>query len=91
MKRPQTKAAIKEDIKHVFKESHRLEPEDIPYEIFAREAKNGMHEILSIPKDKTCKFSHRTDSSDDVCLSPIDAGRMRLLLHCQKHLTDQGL
>ena len=52
MKRPKIKAAIKEDIKHVLEQSHELEHEDISYEIFAREAKNGMHEILSMPKDE---------------------------------------
>ena len=48
MARPQIKADIKEDIKHVLEDSHRLEPEDIPRKIFATEAKNGTHGILSI-------------------------------------------
>ena len=64
MTRPQINASIKEDIKHVFEELCRLEPDDIPHKIFARESKNGTHEVLSIPNDELFKLSYRDESGD---------------------------
>ena len=91
MRRPQIKATIKEDIKNDLEELCGLKYEDIPHKIFAINSKNGTHEILSIPNDELCKLSHRVNSGDVVHLSPTCAGRIRFLLNCQKHLTDQGL
>ena len=50
MIRPQTKAAIKEDINHVLEELWGLEPEDAPGEIFRREAKLGTDYVLVLSK-----------------------------------------
>ena len=78
---PQIKASIKEGINHVLEESHGLEPEEIACKIFSIEAKNGMYEILSTPKDELCKFSYRDENGDTVNLSPTDTGTIRLLMH----------
>ena len=89
MIRPQIKAAIKWDINHDLEEFHWLETEEIPCKIFAREAKNGTHEIISMLKDQLHKISHRVESGDALYLSLIDVGRIIFLLHYQKHLLDQ--
>ena len=89
--RPHIKAAIKEEIKNSLEELHGLEPEDIPWKIFAREAKNGTYEILSKPKDELCNLFYRVESSDAAHLSPKDACRITLIFYYQKHLACQRL
>ena len=91
MTRSQTKADIKEDVKHVLEELCGLEPEYIPCKIFAREAKNGTYEILSKPKDELCNLFYRVESSDAAHLSPKDACRITLIFYYQKHLACQRL
>ena len=91
MTRPQMKASIKEQTKHVPEDSRGLELEEILCQIFSREGKNGTHDVLSTPNDELCKLSYRDESGDAAHLSPTDSGRIILLLHYQKCLVDQGL
>ena len=52
MTRPEIKATIKEDIKHVLEELWDVEPEDVPCKIFTREAKLKIDNFLVLSKEE---------------------------------------
>ena len=58
MTMPQIKAYIKEDIKHVLEELLGVEPEDVPYKIFSKEARLGIDYVLALSKEDLCKLSY---------------------------------
>ena len=80
MTRPQIKAAIKEDIKHVIDKLYGVEPQDVPHEILNREAKLVINDVLVLSKEDESKISYRDESSDDVHITSVDTGRIRILL-----------
>ena len=91
MTRPQIKAEIKERIKHVIEELWGVEPEHVTCEIFTREAKMVIDNIIVLSKEDLWKLSHRAESGDAANLSSVDSGEIRMFLHCNINLSDQGL
>ena len=89
--RPQIKAAIKECIKYVLEESWGVEPGNITCKIFSREAKLGIYDILVISKEELWELSIRHESSNAVHLASVEAGRIRIFMHCKMNLWDQRL
>ena len=89
MKTAKKDAAIKEGIKHVLEEIWRLIPEETPYKIFSREDRLGMYEVFFLSKEEMCDLSYKTEDSNTVHLTKVDAGRIRMLLHHKRNLIEQ--
>ena len=89
MKRPQTKATIKEEINHAIEELLGVEPDDAPCKIFTREAK--MCDVLVLSKEDPRKLSCRTESGDAANLASVNMSRIRMLLHYKIIFSRQGL
>ena len=79
-------AKIAKDAKHIIEELWGMEPTDTLWEIFKRETKKSVDDILTLQKDNILKLSFKNDNSSVKHLGSLDAGLMRMLMHCKTDL-----
>ena len=60
--------------------------EETLYETFARESHLGIDDVPVLSKEEMCEFSCKTEDVNDVHLTSVDAGRIRMLLRYKRHL-----